>query len=231
MSAVNSRPPDPEKLPATRRQQEVAVYDGGELFAAIVTHCERSDGALELMSDAEKLMKSSDRRSTPRIPHPPIPILTNAEPALLDLADFLDSLDLNQLSKSMEKMAEKAKQDQKNAEDAGQEEKPGQADKTEQAERNTGLSDKILKQLLEDLEKRGEADAETTRRLQELRGRNDLKKLADELEKLGALQRAPGSRPSTIRRTPPATPPDNWKSLPGIFTTKPSASKPPASEN
>jgi len=62
-------PPDPAKLPATRRQQEVALYDGGELFAAIVTHCERSDGALELMAAAEKLMKAADQSiNTPAQP-------------------------------------------------------------------------------------------------------------------------------------------------------------------
>lgn len=105
--------PNERELQAARRQQEVALSDGGELFSEIVAHHERSDGALQLMAESEKLMQDADDKIHQPEATSAMPSLVDASVRLNELADFLDAMDLNQIPKTLKKMAEDAAENQK----------------------------------------------------------------------------------------------------------------------
>lgn len=95
-------------IKASRRQQEVALADTGELFAKLVDHPERTDGSLQLMDEAEKEVATADLSLNRENPVEARPDLLSAEQRLLDLAIFLESMDLEKLSETLRKLAENA---------------------------------------------------------------------------------------------------------------------------
>lgn len=184
--------PNERELQAARRQQEVALSDGGELFSEIVAHHERSDGALQLMAESEKLMQDADDKIHQPEATSAMPSLVDASVRLNELADFLDAMDLNQIPKTLKKMAEDAAENQKNAEQAQNEQpkegeteqdKKARAEKQEkaaqQAERATELARKALKQLADDLAARDGEENEDVKKLRDLLRDNDLGKLGE----------------------------------------------------
>lgn len=192
--------PNERELQAARRQQEVALSDGGELFSEIVAHHERSDGAMELMSESEKLMQAADDKIHQPEASAAMPILVDASVRLNELADFLDAMDLNQIPKTLKKMAEEAAENQKNAQQAENEKpKEGETENdkkeraerqekaAEQAERKTELARKALKQLADDLAARDGEENEDVKKLRDIIRENDLGKLG---EKAGEWKQA-----------------------------------------
>jgi hypothetical protein len=111
-------------LGATRRQQEVALADTGELYAKLVDHHERTEGALRLMDDAEKAVAKADKTLRSDTPTNAAAELAKAEQDLLDLATFLESLDLEKLSDTLRKLADNA---EKNAKEQQKDEQSGES--------------------------------------------------------------------------------------------------------
>ncbi len=192
--------PDERALQAARRQQEVALSDGGELFSEIVAHHERSDGAMELMSQSEKLMQAADDVIHKSDPSPAIPTLVDAAVRLNELADFLESMDLNQVPKTLKKLAEEAAESQKKALEAQADQpKEGEGEKekiarqaeqqkaAQQAERKAELAHKALKQLVDDLTARDGEENEDVKKLKDILRKNDLGMLK---EKAGEWKKA-----------------------------------------
>lgn len=97
-------------LEATRRQQEVAVSDAGELYAVLVDHPEKSDGALTLMNEAEAAARSAD--SLLRSPNPKgaSASLGLGSQRFGELADFLRALELQRAPETLNALAGKAGQ-------------------------------------------------------------------------------------------------------------------------
>ncbi|MEZ5299607.1 MAG: hypothetical protein R3F11_02900 [Verrucomicrobiales bacterium] len=116
---------------ATRRQQEVAVADAGELYAKLVDHPERTDGALRLMDEAERAMKSADQRLRADEPRGADPDLGTAEQRLRELAQFLRALELEQLAETLRELAQNADQGAGQAEQAGEQEAQGENGKAQ----------------------------------------------------------------------------------------------------
>lgn len=111
-------------ITATRRQQEVALADTGELYAKLVDHHERTEGAMRLMDDSEKAVAKADKTLRSDIPANAAPELKVAEQDLLDFATFIESLDLQKLSDTLRKLADNA---EKNAKEQQEDEKPGES--------------------------------------------------------------------------------------------------------
>jgi hypothetical protein len=103
-------------ITATRRQQEVALADTGELFAKLVDHHERTEGALRLMDDAEKAVARADKTLRSEAPGNAAPELRVAEQDLLDFATFIEALDLQKLSETLRKLADNAEKNSKEQE-------------------------------------------------------------------------------------------------------------------
>jgi hypothetical protein len=103
-------------LESSRRQQEVAAADGGELFSAIVSHPKKNEQMLTLMAASERFMREADERLhtkehlTARQP------LTDAEHQLRDLSDFIRAMIEEKLAETLKQMASKAQSDSKKSE-------------------------------------------------------------------------------------------------------------------
>lgn len=110
-------------IDATRRQQEVALADTGELFAKLVDHPERTEGALRLMDEAEKAVAKADKTLRSATPANASPELGVAGQDLLDFAIFIESMDLQKLSDTLRKLADNA---EKNAKEQQKEDQPGE---------------------------------------------------------------------------------------------------------
>lgn len=98
-------------LEATRRQHEVVVNDGGELYATLVDHPQINEAAVRLMDAAEKALRQADEAlhgEQPREKAPPLHALT--ERRLLETAEFLRAMELNQAAETLNKLASKAEQ-------------------------------------------------------------------------------------------------------------------------
>lgn len=195
--------PDSEKasdIAATRRQQEVAFADTGELFAKLIDHPERTDGALMLMEEAEKTVAKADTELNTETAVNAVDELADAERQLLDFATFVESMDLQKLSDTLRKLAENADKDaeaQKKAAgtspSAGSPEEKGKA--AENSSKNTDLAGKIL----EELKKKAapepgdeESKSPAASALAELAKRTDPQGLAKDLGKLEELQKQGG---------------------------------------
>jgi len=107
-SQVEPGAPAGNNLAATRRQQEVALADTGELFAKLVDHPERTEGALMLMDDADKTVARADAGLNAADPTGSVPELALAERQLIDFAVFMEAMDLKKLSDTLRKLADKA---------------------------------------------------------------------------------------------------------------------------
>ncbi|MES2709630.1 MAG: hypothetical protein V4726_23735 [Verrucomicrobiota bacterium] len=102
-------------LAVSRRQQEVALSDAGELYASLMAYEKKNEGMLGLMQDAETAMKQADERIHTEQHTTAVPSLTAAERHLTDLADFIKAMDAGQLPETLQQMAAKAEQDAKKA--------------------------------------------------------------------------------------------------------------------
>ena len=89
----------------TRRQQDVAIYDAGELYAKLLTHPERTEGALDLMDEAEGTMQAAGGKLQSETEAGAVLDLALAEQRLLELAEFLTILEMQMASEALEKMA------------------------------------------------------------------------------------------------------------------------------
>lgn len=98
-------------LQTSRRQQEVALSDAGELYSSLMAYEKKNEGMLSLMRDAELAMKQADARIHTDQPQSSIPSLGEAEKHLLDLADFIKSMDEARLADTLNELAAKADQD------------------------------------------------------------------------------------------------------------------------
>lgn len=101
------------ELATTRRQQEVALSDAGELFAAIITHPKKHEMMEKLMATSERQMRKADEHVHSKEPASAMPSLTDAERNLRDLADFIRALDQQKQAEALQKMASKAEGDSK----------------------------------------------------------------------------------------------------------------------
>ncbi len=188
-------------IQATRRQQEVALADSGELYAILVDHPERSEGALRLIDEAEKAAARADKGLRSEPPTAAAPDLAAAERNLLDLALFLESLDLQRLSETLRELADRAEQGAREQQPSesqqpapgssgGASEAAGQA--AAEAARETELAAEILEELAKKAES-GRADPDgppsaTESTLEALTERAGLAELAQELEALAGQQ-------------------------------------------
>ncbi len=105
---VAPEPPPERELEAVRHQQEVAVTDAGELYAALVAHPEITELALQRMDEAEKTMQRADETIRNTAPQDAGPDLQSAEDKLLLLAAQLRALDEKNMAETMGKLAEMA---------------------------------------------------------------------------------------------------------------------------
>ena len=181
---------------ATRRQHEVATADAGELYSEIVDHPQTVEAAIQLMDEAEKAMTAGDKSLRAGKSADAIPSVERAETRLMELAEFLRSLELNQVAETLKKMGARAEQNatcvSPSPSDSGK--KPGE--KSEKAARDAELADKLLAALVQKTGAKKEltdtttADAEKTlgETLAELRDQVGAKKLGDELKALAELQ-------------------------------------------
>ncbi len=193
--------PSGNQLAALLRQQEVALADIGELYARLVDHPERSEGALRLMDESEKAAAMADSLLRSEEPAAASPALAEAERSLLDLAIFLESLDLQRLSDTLRELADnaerasRAEQEEAGAREDGSPQggSPGQT--AENAARAAGLAGEILEELAEKAGgQNSPGDGESERSaaeaaLEVLRERTDPAGLAEELGALAERQR------------------------------------------
>ena len=101
------------ELATTRRQQEVALADAGELFATIITHPQKHETMEKLMAVSERFMRKTDEQLHSKEATTATPSLANAEKNLRDLADFIRALDQQKQAEALQKMANKADSDSK----------------------------------------------------------------------------------------------------------------------
>lgn len=147
-------------LASSRRQQEVAVADGGELFSEMVTHPKKNEPMLKLMAAAEKAMQEADERMHSTDPLTAQSPLVEAEQQLRDLSVFISAMIEEKLAETLKQLASKAESDAKKSRLEGQGKgsgagKPedkgksgeGKIEPGEEAARNAELADEILKEL------------------------------------------------------------------------------------
>lgn len=194
-------------LDATRRQHQVVVSDGGELYAAVVDHPQTNDALVRLMGEAESAFRTADERLHGPQSHDAVPSLDIAEQRLLEVAGFLRAMELTQVVDTLKKLADKAEQDGQSTQDSGagkegtaqqqtKESAEQQKEPVRQAARNTSLTDQVLEALAEKAGVAGKAaDLETSDAekslgdtLSELREQTAPGKLAGELGQLADLQ-------------------------------------------
>ena len=182
-------------IEATRRQHEVAVSDGGELYAEIVDHPQANEEMMRLMDSAEKTMRAADETLRGSEPREAAPTHEGAAKRLVEVAEFLRAMELAQVAETLKKLGDKAEQ---NAQAAC---KPDAGEKkdVQQAARDTAMADKILGSLAEKAGKDATADKEIAaadkglgQELAELREQTAPGKLADELGKLADSKNAAG---------------------------------------
>lgn len=192
-------------IASTRRQQEVALADTGELYATLVDHPERTDGALRLMDNAEKAVAKADKTLRSDTPADAAPDLGAAERSLLDLAVFLESMDLQKLADTLRKLADNAEKSAK-AQQQGESPAPaqaqgskgggqgqGQGEAAAEAANATDLANRILGELAKKAAARGQ-DLEAPKTpaaaaLEEVKERTDVAKLAKDLDALAQAQK------------------------------------------
>ncbi|RBP44590.1 hypothetical protein DES53_104412 [Roseimicrobium gellanilyticum] len=107
-------------LESSRRQQEVAATDAGELFSAIVAHPRKNEQMLKLMAAAETFMRDADERLHTREHLTAQQPLTDAEHHLRDLSDFIRAMIEEKLAETLKQMAAKAQSDSKSGKGEGQ---------------------------------------------------------------------------------------------------------------
>ncbi|QIF02292.1 hypothetical protein [Roseimicrobium sp. ORNL1] len=100
-------------LESSRRQQEVAATDGGELFSAIVAHPKKNEQMLKLMAASERFMREADERLHTKEHVTAQQPLADAEHQLRDLADFIRAMVEERLAETLKQMAGKAQSDSK----------------------------------------------------------------------------------------------------------------------
>lgn len=105
---VTRQRPDAREKQVTQHQQEVAVTDAGELFAAIVRQPGASELALQRMEDAEKAMQKAEKQMRGAAPQEAGPGLKSAEDLLAALASQLRALDEKNMEDTMGKLAQMA---------------------------------------------------------------------------------------------------------------------------
>lgn len=113
----------------TRRQQDVAIFDAGELYSNLLTHPEKTEGALTLMNEAEIAMLEAGRKLDSSGDKGAVLDLALAEQRLLELAEFLTLLEMEMTSSALEEMANEAEKEAKDLGEAATERK----DKGEEA--------------------------------------------------------------------------------------------------
>lgn len=194
-------------LDATRRQHQVVVSDGGELYAAVVDHPQTNDALVRLMGEAESAFRTADERLHGPQSREAVPALDVAEQRLLEVAGFLRAMELTQVADTLKKLADKAEQDGQSTQDSGagkestaqlqaKESAEQQKEPVRQAARNTSLTDQMLEALVEKAGVAGKAadleasDGEKSLgdTLSELREQAAPGKLAGELGQLADLQ-------------------------------------------
>ncbi len=99
---------DPE---LTRRQHDVALFDAGELYANLLTHPEKTEGALGLMDEAERFMTEAGEDLFAGDRQGAVPDLALAEQRLLELAEFLTILEIEMTSAALEELANQAERE------------------------------------------------------------------------------------------------------------------------
>jgi hypothetical protein len=189
-------------LASSRRQQEVAVADGGELFSEIVAHPKKNEPMLKLMAAAEKAMREADERlhSTDHLTAQPP--LAEAEHELRDLSAFIRAMIEEKLAETLKQLASKAESDAKKSKVEGQGKGAGQGegDSKESGPPGKGKSGKGQgegesgQEMAANKEQRGKGNKKGEQAAQEA-ARNA--KLADEiLKELQALASSGGDKES-----------------------------------
>ncbi|WP_050030928.1 hypothetical protein [Verrucomicrobium sp. BvORR034] len=190
-------------LDSSRRQQEVAVADAGELFSIIVTHPQKNDSMLKLMAASENFMRDADERLHSKEHLTALPPLADAEQRLRDLSDFIRAMIEEKLADTLKKMAAKAQADAQKSGSKGQGQGQGsgkgegEGESSQGGESGKGNNQKGADGKAPELAKnsQGEAVGKDGRQAVEKAARNA--ELADEILKaLEALAAAGGSKPS-----------------------------------
>lgn len=185
-------------LEASRRQQEVAVADAGELFSTIVTHPKKNDPMLKLMAASENFMRDADERLHSKEHLTALPPLGDAEQRLRDLADFIRAMIEEKLADTLKQMAAKAQADaqKSGSQGQGQGSGKGEGESSQGGESGKGNNQKSGEGKAQELAKnpKGEAEGKDGREAAGKTARNA--ELADEILKaLEALAAAGGNKP------------------------------------
>lgn len=98
-------------IEATRRQQDIVVDDGGELYAALVDHPQSIEAAVRLMGEAEKAYRGAGETLRGAQPPEAAPALVTAEARLLEVAKFLRAMELNDVAETLTNLARDAEKD------------------------------------------------------------------------------------------------------------------------
>lgn len=188
-------------LEASRRQQEVAVADAGELFSSIVTHPKKNEPMLKLMAAAETFMRDADERLHSKEHLTALPPLTDAEQRLRDLSDFIRAMIEEKLADTLKQMAAKAQADAQKSGSQGQGQGSGngkgEGEPSQGGESGKGNNQKSEGGETPELAKnpQGEAEGDDGREVAGKAARNA--ELADEILKaLEALAAAGGNQPT-----------------------------------
>ncbi|MDB6154111.1 MAG: hypothetical protein JWL90_2564 [Chthoniobacteraceae bacterium] len=188
-------------LDATRRQHEIVVSDGGELYAAVVDHPQTNDAAIRLMGDAERAFRAADETLHGPQSADAVQPLETAEHRLLEAAEFLRAMELTQAAETLKQLAGKAEKSGESIQDSGDSRKGTGSSKAvespaRRAARDTTMADEILGALAEKAGGSGKApDSEADgaqksvgETLSELRDQVAPGKIAGDLKKLAASQ-------------------------------------------
>ncbi len=119
----------------TRRQQDVAIYDAGELYSRLLTHPERTEGALDLMNDAEVAMKDAGNKLHSDSEAGAVLDLAVAEQRLLELAEFLTVLEMQMASEALEKMANEMEKEAEELAEKSESDSEGEGDEESESEK------------------------------------------------------------------------------------------------
>ena len=135
------------KPEVTLRQQDVAIFDAGDLYSKLLTHPEKTEGALTLMDEAEKAMKSAGEKLRSEGKTGAVLDLALAEQRLLELAEFLTVLEMEMTSEALKEMGEKAEQEAKDlAEKSEQgESERGSEEGEKESEKNSEMAESKFK--------------------------------------------------------------------------------------
>ncbi|WP_218280921.1 hypothetical protein, partial [Verrucomicrobium spinosum] len=181
-------------LEASRRQQEVAVADAGELFSSIVTHPQKNDPMLKLMAAAETFMRDADERLHSKEHLTALPLLTDAEQRLRDLSDFIRAMIEEKLADTLKQMAAKAQADAQKSGSQGQ----GQGSGKGEGEGEPLKAGNLGKEITKRAEKGEPRNLRRTRR-----GRRRVKTGDRRPERRRGMQSSPMKSSRPWRRSPP----------------------------